>query len=90
MYKVYGKLLFREMRTQLRHRWKSLAEKPAQKERGPLHVILLLAAAALTVLPSYIVYYLMRHAKLSISIAAIVALAMFLVGAYLIINLLKE
>jgi hypothetical protein len=90
MYKVYGKLLFREMRTQLRHRWKSLAGKSAQKERGPLHVILLLAAAALTVLPSYIVYYLMRHAKLSISIAAIVALAMFLVGAYLIINLLKE
>jgi hypothetical protein len=90
MYKVYGKLLFREMRTQLRNRWKSLAEKPAQKERGPVHVILLLAAAALTVLPSYIAYYLMRHAKLSISIAAIVALAMFLVGAYLIIDLLKE
>ncbi|MGP8068364.1 MAG: hypothetical protein ACLP5V_00590 [Candidatus Bathyarchaeia archaeon] len=41
-------------------------------------------------MPSYIMYYLMKHAKLSISIAAIVALAMFVVGAYLIITLLKE
>jgi len=44
----------------------------------------------LVVLPSYIMYYLMKHAKLSISIAAILALAMFVVGAYLIITLLKE
>ena len=78
------------MRTKLRHRWISLAQKPPQKERGLLHVILLLAAAALIILPSYIVYYLMRHTKLSISIAAIVALALFVVGAYLIITLLKE
>ena len=90
MYKVYGKFLFHEMRTQRSHRWKSLSEKPAQKERRVLKVILILVAAALTVLPSYIGYYLMSRAKLSISIVAIVSLAMFLVGAYLIINLLKE
>lgn len=76
--------------TQLRHRWNSLAQKPAQKGRGLLNVALILVAATLTVLPSYIAYYLTRHTKLSISIAAVVALAMFLVGAYLIINLLKE
>jgi hypothetical protein len=45
MYKVYGKFLFHEMRTQRRHRWKSLAEKPVQKERRFLKVILLLVAA---------------------------------------------
>lgn len=49
-----------------------------------------MVAAALVVSPSYIVYYLMRHGSLSISIAAIIALAMFLVGAFLIVNLLKE
>ena len=90
MYKLYGKFLFHEMRTQRRHGWKSLAEKPVQKERSFLNVILILVAAALTVLPSYIGYYLMSRAKLSISIVAIISLAMFLLGAYLIINLLKE
>jgi hypothetical protein len=45
MYKVYGKFLFHEMRTQRRHRWKSLAEKPVQKERRFLKVILILVAA---------------------------------------------
>ncbi|MGA2627806.1 MAG: hypothetical protein ABSF63_12225 [Candidatus Bathyarchaeia archaeon] len=67
-----------------------MTQKTTGKERGPLHVLLLLTAAALVVLPSYIMYYLMKHAKLSISIAAILALAMFVVGAYLIITLLKE
>ena len=90
MYKVYGKLLFREMRTKLRHRWKSLAEKSSWKERGLLKVILILVAAALIVLPSYIGYYLMRHARLSISVVAIISLVLFLVGAYLLVNLLKE
>jgi len=90
MYKVYGKFLFDEMRTQRSHRWKSLTEKPVQKERKFLNVILILVAAALIVLPSYIGYYLMSRAKLSISIVAVISLALFLVGAYLIINLLKE
>jgi hypothetical protein len=67
-----------------------LAEKPSWKERGPLNVILILAAAALIVAPSYVGYYLISRVKLSISIVAIVALAMFLVGAFLIVNLLKE
>lgn len=45
MYKLYGKFLFHEMRTQRRHRWKPLAEKPGQKERRVLNVILILVAA---------------------------------------------
>ncbi|MGA3110256.1 MAG: hypothetical protein ABSD99_12535 [Candidatus Bathyarchaeia archaeon] len=49
-----------------------------------------MAAAALVVSPSYIAYYLMRHGGLSVSIAAIVALVMFVVGAFLIVTLLKE
>jgi hypothetical protein len=51
---------------------------------------LILVAAALIVAPSYVGYYLISRVKLSISIVAIVALAMFLVGAFLIVNLLKE
>ena len=45
MYKLYGKFLFHEMRTQLRHTWKSLAAKLVQKERRFLNVILILVAA---------------------------------------------
>ncbi len=90
MYKACGKLLFHEIRRQRRHRCRTLAEKPSQKERGPLNVMLILVAAALIVSPSYVGYYLMRHGGLSISIVALVALVMFLVGAFLIVNLLKE
>lgn len=78
------------MRTQRRHRWKSLTEKPPQKERKFLKPLLIVVAAALIVSPSYIANSLMSKAKLSISIVAIVALAMFLVGAFLIVKLLKE
>ena len=90
MYKVYGKLLFREMRHSLGTGGIRWHKNRPRKDAGLLNVALILVAATLTVLPSYIAYYLTRHTKLSISIAAVVALAMFLVGAYLIINLLKE
>jgi len=90
MYKACGKLLFHEIRRQRRHRCRTLAEESSRKESGLLRALLVLVAAALVISPSYIAYYLMRHGGLSISIAALVALAMFLVGAFLIVNLLKE
>jgi hypothetical protein len=90
MYKACGKLLFHEIRRHRRHRCRTLAEKPSRKESGLRKAILILAAAALVVSPSYIAYYLMRHGGLSVSIAAIVALVMFVVGAFLIVTLLKE
>ena len=48
MYKLYGKFLFHEMRTQRWHQWKSLAEKLVQKESRVLTVILILALGELS------------------------------------------
>jgi len=67
-----------------------LEERQAERKRGILHLVMALASAFLIISPSYVGYYLLTRAKLSISLIAIVSLAMFLVGAYLIINLLKE
>jgi len=47
-------------------------------------------AAALVISPSFLAKILISHSKLDISTIAIVSLAIFLVGAYLIVTLLKE
>jgi hypothetical protein len=67
-----------------------LGEKAPEKKRGIRDVIMALVAVALIVSPSYVGWFLMSRVKLSISIVALVSLAIFLVGAFLIVNLLKE
>jgi hypothetical protein len=66
------------------------AEKTPEKKRGVREVIIALVAVALIVSPSYVGWFLMSRVKLSISIVALVSLGIFLVGAFLIVNLLKE
>jgi hypothetical protein len=53
-------------------------------------VLLITVAAVLVISPAYVASYLASRGRLSISIVALLALAMFLVGAFLIIRLLKE
>lgn len=67
-----------------------LGGKASEKKRGIRDVIMALVAVALIVSPSYVGWFLMSRVKLSISIVALVSLAIFLVGAFLIVNLLKE
>jgi hypothetical protein len=53
-------------------------------------VVMAVVAAVLVISPSFLARILLAHTKVSIAIVAIVSLAIFLVGAYLIITLLKE
>jgi hypothetical protein len=60
------------------------------KRRGHLGVLLIAVATALVISPAYVGGYLASRGKLSISLIALLSLAMFLVGAFLIVKLLKE
>jgi ABC-type Mn2+/Zn2+ transport system permease subunit len=60
------------------------------KKRGILDAVLALISAALIISPSYVAYELMSRFKVAISTAAILALAIFLVGAFLLVRLLKD
>jgi len=67
-----------------------MKEPMSKNKRGFLDVIMVVVAAALVISPAYVGGYLLSHGKLSISLVAIVSLAMFLVGAFLIVKLLRE
>jgi len=60
------------------------------KKRGIVMVALVVLAAALVISPAYVGGYLQSHGRLGIGSIALLALAMFLVGAFLLITLLKE
>lgn len=47
-------------------------------------------AAVLVISPAYVARYLQSREKLSLAMVGLVSLAMFLVGALLIVRLLKE
>jgi hypothetical protein len=49
-----------------------------------------IAGAVLVTSPSYLAKILMSRAKLGIGTVAIASLVLFLVGAYLLVTLLKE
>jgi hypothetical protein len=67
-----------------------MKEPMSRNKRGFLDVIMVVVAAALVISPAYVGGYLLSHGKLSISLVAIVSLAMFLVGAFLMVKLLRE
>ena len=60
------------------------------KKRGIVMVVLVVLAAALIIAPAYLGGYLQSHGRLGIGSIALLSLAMFLVGAFLLIILLKE
>ena len=67
-----------------------MAEQEPGKKRGFLDVLLVLVAAALVMSPSYLSLVLLHRLKLDISIVAVMALALFLVGAFLLVKIVKE
>jgi hypothetical protein len=67
-----------------------MTEQIPWNKRGLVKIVLIVLAAALVTGPSYVGWYLLSHGKLGAGSVALVSLAMFLVGAYLIITLLKE
>jgi len=60
------------------------------KRRGHLAILLIAVAAILVISPAYVAGYLASKGTLSIPLIALLSLAIFLVGAFLIIQLLKE
>jgi len=67
-----------------------VSQQMPQTKRGIINIVMIVVAAGLIISPSYVGGYLLSHGKLSISVVALVSLAMFLVGAFLIVKLLKE
>ena len=53
-------------------------------------MVLGLISAAMIMSPSYVAYILMGRFKMAISTVAILSLAIFLVGVFLLVRLLKE
>jgi hypothetical protein len=68
----------------------AMAEQPKLKKRGIRDVIVGVVSAAMIMSPSYLADLLMSRAKLGISIAAVLALAVFLVGVFLMVQLLRD
>ena len=66
-----------------------MAEQKPRK-RGIVMVVLIVLAAALITAPAYVGGYLHSHGRLGIGSIALLSLAMFLVGAFLLITLLRE
>ena len=65
-------------------------EQEPEKKRGFRDVLLVLVAAALIMSPSYLSLVLLHRLKLDISLVAVVALALFLVGAFLLVKVVRE
>jgi len=68
----------------------SMAEPQPAKKPGFINALMIVVAAALMISPSYVGGYLLGRGRLSISLVALLSLAMFLVGAFLMLKLLKD
>jgi hypothetical protein len=67
-----------------------LGELEPGKKRGFRDVFLVLIAAALIMSPSYMSLVALNRLKVGVSIVALMALALFLVGAVLLVKVVKE
>ena len=67
-----------------------MTERVPVKKRGHLGVFLITVAAILIISPAYVAGYLTSSGRFSMSLVALLSLAMFLVGVFLIVKLLKE
>ena len=60
------------------------------RKRGVRDAVIALLAAALIISPSYLASVMVAQLKIDISIAAVMSLAIFLVGVFLLVRLLKD
>jgi hypothetical protein len=67
-----------------------MTESTGLKKRGYVSALLIVVAAALIISPAYVSGYLASRGRISVPILALLSLAMFLVGAFLMIRLLRE
>jgi Ca2+/Na+ antiporter len=67
-----------------------MSEKLQSRKRGMREVGIVLAAAALVMIPSYIGRIELNRLKIPISIVAVTCFALFLVGVFLLTKGLKD
>lgn len=67
-----------------------MVEQEPEKKRGFRDALLVLVAAALIMSPSYLSLILLHRLKLDISLVAVMALALFLVGVFFLVKIVKE
>lgn len=67
-----------------------MTETTQPRKRGPRDVILVILAAGLMISPSYLGSLAVSRFKITISIAAVISLLMFVVGAFLLARLLRD
>ena len=60
------------------------------RKRGVRDAVIALLAAALIISPSYLASVMVSQLKIDISIVAVMSLAIFLVGVFLLVRLLKD
>lgn len=60
------------------------------RKRGVRDAVIALLAAALIIGPSYLASIMESRLKIDISIVAVMSLAIFLVGVFLLVRLLKD
>lgn len=69
-----------------------MANKPGSqpRKRGTRDVVLTTIGAAMVILPSYIALELMNRLKMAVSTVAVLSLAIFLVGVFVLVNVLRD
>ena len=70
--------------------WMTEKALPQPRKRGVRDVIVAVVAAALIVSPSYMADILIKRFNLSLTPVAVFAVAVFLIGVYLMVDLLKS
>jgi hypothetical protein len=61
-----------------------------QRKRGVRDVIVAISSAAMIMAPSYLADVLTGRLRIAVSIAAVLSIAVFLVGVFLLVRLLKD
>jgi len=69
---------------------KYVSEKAQTRKRGVRDVGIVIIAAALVMIPSFVGRIELNRVKLPISVTAVTALLLFLVGVFLLMKVLKD
>ncbi len=71
-------------------RWTAVAENKVQRKRGMRDVLLAVVAAVLIMSPSYLSRIVIHRLNVDMSILAVMSLALFLVGVFLLLRVLRD
>jgi hypothetical protein len=61
-----------------------------QRKRGIRDAIVAITSAAMIIAPSFVADILIGRLRVAVSIAAVLSIAIFLVGVFLLVRLLKD